>query len=231
MKSLLAVLCVAAVTTTAGQHNGRAGSGATQSKMKTFQLVLLKKGSVPLDPKVRDAHGAYMMTLGADGVSIAAGPFIDGGDLMGAMILRAATADEAKAIEAADPAVKAGMFTVDVMPFMTVEEGQFQPWAKPFAQETVHFGFLKSGPNRGQSAEEAARLQKEHLAYMESQGTLGKLILAGPFIDGGVNRGIVIYRTESVEEARSRAHGDPMVKVGRLVVELHPWSIPKGALR
>lgn len=75
-----------------------------------------------------------MMKLGADGLSIAAGPFTDGGDILGAMILRAATAEQAKQIEAEDPAVKAGMFTMDVLPFVSTDEGQFQPWATPFAR-------------------------------------------------------------------------------------------------
>lgn len=234
MKRLLAVLCVAAVLMFVGRQFSAAPGATTvsaQERMKTFQLVLLKKGSAPMDKKLLDEHGAYMKKLGADGISVAAGPFTDGGEIVGAMILRDATVERAKEIEAADPGVKSGMFTVEVMPFMTVDEGQFQPWAKPFAQETMYFGFLKSGPNRGQDKEESARLQKEHLAYMDGQAKQGKLIVAGPFVEPGINRGIVIYRVESAEEAAARANADPMVKVGRLVVELHPWSIPRGALR
>ena len=231
MKTVLAIVCVAAVTVVADRHFGGAEAVAAQAKMKTFQLVLLRKGPSPIDAKLLEEHGAYMKKLGADGGSVAAGPFTDGGDIIGAMILRDATVEQARAIEAADPAVKAGIFTVDVMPFMTVDEGQFQPWATPFATETVYFGFLKSGPNRGQGKEEAARLQKEHLAYMEGPGKLGRLIVAGPFVEPGVARGIVIYRVESFEEARSRAEADPMIKAGRLVVELHPWVIPRGAVK
>ena len=202
-----------------------------QSKMHTFQLVLLKKGTQPLDQKTLQAHGAFVTRLGDDGKALVAGPFTDGGDIVGAIMLRAATADEARTIQAEDPAVKAGLFTMEILPFMSTDEGQFKAWEKPFAQETVYFGFLNSGPNRSQSKEEAQELQKQHIAFMNGQAEQGKLIVAGPFVDGGTRRGIVVYREASLETAKARAEQDPMVKVDRLAVELHPWRVPKGALK
>lgn len=230
MKRALLFLC-AVVTGAVVSAVERDFSPVPQQKMKTFQLVLLKKAPAAIDKQTLDAHIAYMMKLGDDGLSIASGPFTDGGEINGAMILRASTPEEARKIEADDPAVRAGMFTAEVLPFMSTDEGQFQPWAKPFAQETVYFGFLNSGPNRSQDKEEAQRLQKEHLAYMDGQWKQGKLLVAGPFVDAGTRRGIVIYRVASPQEAKERAEGDPMVKLGRLTVDLHPWAIPKGALR
>ena len=230
MKRAVVLLC-AVLTGAVVSAAGRDLTPALQEKMKTFQLVLLKKGSAPLDPKVLEAHRDYMMKLGADGASVAAGPFTDGGEIAGAMILRASTVEAAKKVESDDPAVRAGLFTVEVLPFMSTDEGQFQPWATPFAQETVYFGFLISGPNRSQDKEEAQRLQKEHLAYMDGQWKQGGLFVAGPFVDAGTRRGIVIYRAASSQEAKERAEGDPAVKLGRLAVELHPWAIPKGALK
>ncbi len=230
MKRALVSLCAVFVAVSVGRHFSGASVSA-QQKMKTFQLVLLKKGPATMDKTLLDGHAAYMMKLGDEGRSIAAGPFTDGGEINGAMILRASTPEEARKIEADDPAVKAGALTVEVLPFMSTDEGQFQPWAKPFAQETVYFGFLNSGPTRSQDKEEAQRLQKEHLAYMDGQWKQGKLLVAGPFVDAGMRRGIVIYRVGSAEEAEERANGDPMVKLGRLAVDLHPWVVPKGALR
>jgi uncharacterized protein YciI len=96
--------------------------------------------------------------------------------------------------------------------------------------EKVFFGFLNSGPNRGQDPETAKRLQAEHLAYMEGQAKEGKLVLAGPFMTDGPRRGIVVYRVADLDDATRRAEGDPMVKAGRLAVELHPWQVPQGAL-
>jgi uncharacterized protein YciI len=57
----------------------------------------------------------------------------------------------------------------------------------------------------------------EHLAKK------GKLVLAGPFLDGGEIKGIYIFNVQSIEEARELTKTDPAIKAGRLVMELHPW--------
>lgn len=206
-----------------------------QLKMATYQLVILKKGPShasalqPEGSKILGEHGKYMLKLGADGVSMAAGPFTDGGDIQRAIILKASSPEQAREIEAADPAVKAGIFIMEVLPFMS-PESWFGKWADPVTVETVYFGFLNRGPNRGQDAETAKRLQEEHLRYMDGQSKEGRLVVAGPFMVDTPRRGIVIYRVPTMEEAKQRAEADPMVKAGRLAVELHPWTVPKGAL-
>lgn len=208
---------------------------AAQEKMTTYQLVMLRKGpsaptsATPEAQALFKDHVAHIYKLGADGKGMAAGPFTDGGEIQGVIIMKAASPDEAREIEGADPGVKAGIFTMEVLPFMS-PEGWFGKWAEFGQFETVYFGFLNRGPNRGQDAETAKRLQAEHLAYMEGQSKLGKLIVAGPFTVDGDRRGVAIYRVASMQEAKERAEADPMVKAGRLVVELHPWQVPRGAL-
>ena len=46
--------------------------------------------------------------------------------------------------------------------------------------------------------------------------------------DNGDIRGIVVYNTATQKEADSLANMDPMVKAGRLIVEVHPWWAAKG---
>lgn len=65
---------------------------------------------------------------------------------------------------------------------------------------------------------------------MAEQSKEGKLVVAGPFTVDTPRRGIVVYRVPTLEEAKQRAEGDPMIKAGRLAVELHPWRFPRGAL-
>jgi uncharacterized protein YciI len=209
--------------------------GRAQGKMTTYQLVMLKKGpaaataTTPDGQAIVKAHIAHLYKLGADGRGMAAGPFTDGGDIQGILMLKAETLEKALEIQAADPAVKAGIFVMEALPFLS-PEGWFGKWVDFGAFETVYFGFLKRGSNRSQDAETAKQLQKAHLAYMDGQAAEGKLIVAGPFTVDGDRRGIVVYRVASMEEARQRAEADPMVKVGRLAVELHPWQVPIGAL-
>jgi uncharacterized protein len=203
--------------------------------MTTYQLVMLKKGpsaasaGTPEGGKLVKAHVSHLYRLAEAGTNMAAGPFTDSGDIEGILIVKAPTPEKALEIEGADPAVKAGIFVMEAAPFMS-PEGWFGKWAEFGKFERVYFGFLNSGPNRGQDAETAKRLQTEHLAYMEGQSKEGKLVVAGPFLDGGTRRGVVVYRVDSAEEAKRRAEADPMVKAGRLAVELHPWQVPLGAL-
>ncbi|HAT65849.1 MAG TPA: hypothetical protein DCS66_14855 [Flavobacteriaceae bacterium] len=88
--------------------------------------------------------------------------------------------------------------------------------------------FLKRGKNRSQSKEEADSLQKLHLAHLGKMYELGYADISGPFGDDGEIRGITIYNVPSLQMADSLANMDPMVKAGRLEIEIHPWWAAKG---
>ncbi|MFD0863244.1 YciI family protein [Sungkyunkwania multivorans] len=88
--------------------------------------------------------------------------------------------------------------------------------------------FLKRGPNRSQSEEEAAKLQEQHLAHLGEMYKKGYADISGPFGDDGDIRGITIYNVPTLQMADSLANMDPSVKAGRLVIEIHPWWAAKG---
>lgn len=88
--------------------------------------------------------------------------------------------------------------------------------------------FLKSGPIRSQNEEEAAKLQEAHLAHLSRMYEEGYADISGPFGDNGDIRGITIYNVPTLKMADSLANMDPMVKSGRLVIEVHPWWAAKG---
>nr|WP_258455116.1 YciI family protein [Aequorivita sp. CIP111184] len=90
--------------------------------------------------------------------------------------------------------------------------------------------FLKSGPTRSQTKEEADSLQKLHLAHLSRMYEEGFADISGPFGDDGAIRGITIYNVPTQKMADSLANMDPMVKSGRLVIEIHPWWAAKGFL-
>ncbi|MBT8265665.1 MAG: hypothetical protein KJO41_02805 [Bacteroidia bacterium] len=103
----------------------------------------------------------------------------------------------------------------------------------PKTQDTIimqqyFIAFLKTGPNRTQSVEEASKLQEAHLAHLGKMYELGYADISGPFGDDGDIRGITIYNTPTLKMADSLANSDPMVKAGRLVIEMHPWWAAKG---
>jgi len=88
--------------------------------------------------------------------------------------------------------------------------------------------FLKRGPIRNQNEEESTGLQKEHIAHLDKMYDLGYADISGPFGDDGDIRGITIYNVPTLEMADSLANSDPMVKAGRLIIEMHPWWAGKG---
>ncbi len=88
--------------------------------------------------------------------------------------------------------------------------------------------FLKSGPNRTQSKAEADRLQVLHQEHLGRMYELGYADISGPFGDEGEIKGITVYNTPTLRMADSLANLDPMVKSGRLVIEMHPWWAGKG---
>jgi uncharacterized protein YciI len=97
-----------------------------------------------------------------------------------------------------------------------------------YLMQQYYMVFLKKGENRSQDSTEAANLQKEHLAYLSRMAEEGYASLIGPFGGDGDIRGIAVYNTATLEEADSLAKQDPMVKAGRLEVEVNPWWTAKG---
>lgn len=92
------------------------------------------------------------------------------------------------------------------------------------------FVMLKKGPNRNQNKETADKLQEAHMSHINQMAKDGKLAVAGPFGDDGEWRGIFIFKTKTLEEARALVEQDPMVKAGRLTYEIHSWWTMKGAV-
>lgn len=89
--------------------------------------------------------------------------------------------------------------------------------------------FLKAGPKRNQSEEETEQIQQRHLDYLSKVFREGHTSITGPFGDDGEIRGIVVYNTATLEQAKTLAERDPAVQAGRLVVEVHPWWAAKGS--
>ncbi len=207
-------------------------------KLVQFHMALLNKGPkwettpAPERNKIMQQHLANVLSMLDSGKAVICGPMRDDTDLAGIFILRAKAAEEAKTWVDADPAVKAGLFVAEMHPWFS-EDIFKKANTSPFKLETVYLGFLKKGLNRKDGDDqvpEIQELQKAHIANIVRLAKLGKLVAAGPFGDDGVLRGIFVFRVASLEEAQQLCATDPMVKINRLVVELHPWNVPEGVL-
>jgi uncharacterized protein YciI len=210
---------------------------APPSKLVQFQMALLKKGpkwteaQTPETQHILHQHLINVLALLDSGKAVVAGPFGDDTDLAGIFILRASSAEEAKTWVDNDPAVKAGLFVAEMHPWWS--EDIFKKRDSPLNMKTLYLAFLKKGPNRKEGdgdTPQVQELQKAHIANIERLAKLGKIVAAGPFGDDGDRRGIFVFRVSSLEEAQELCATDPMIKIGRLAVELHPWQVPEGIL-
>jgi len=206
-------------------------------KLVQFHMALLKKGpkweGTPQSERsqILQQHLANVLSLLDSGKAIIAGPLADDTELAGIYVLRAPSAAEAKSWVDDDPAVKAGLFTAEMHPWWS--EDIFKKANSPLKLSTVYLGFLKRGPNRKDgdgNTPQVQELQKAHLANINRLAEMKKLIAAGPFGDDGNLRGIFVFRVASLQEAQELCATDPMIKIGRLAVELHPWQVPEGVL-
>ena len=94
--------------------------------------------------------------------------------------------------------------------------------------QQYYIAFLKKGPNRSQPADEAKKLQNLHQVHLGKMYELGYADISGPMGDDSDISGITVYNTPTQKMADSLANSDPMVKAGRLVIEIHPWWAGKG---
>jgi uncharacterized protein YciI len=98
-----------------------------------------------------------------------------------------------------------------------------------YEMTTYVMGLFRKGPNwTAEETAETRRIQEGHLANFRKMSEAGKLIVAGPFADDGELRGVLIFKLSSVTEARALMEGDPAVKSGRLLIDLHPWFAAAG---
>ena len=89
------------------------------------------------------------------------------------------------------------------------------------SQEANHvFVFLNSKPDKAViSDEEKDSLQASHMKNIERLVAEGKMIVAGPFENGG---GIFIFKSSSVSEVNQWLMSDPAVKANRWDIEMYP---------
>ncbi len=208
-----------------------------EHKLVQFHMAILKKGpkwemTKELERNaILKQHVDNVVSLLNSGKAVIAGPFADDTDLAGIFILRVASAEEAKNWVDADPAVKTGLMVAEMHPWWS--EDIFKKAASPLKMNLVYFGFLQRGPNRkeGDSKNpEVQELQKAHIANIVRLAEMKKLVVAGPFGDDGDLRGVFVFRVDSLTEAKELAVTDPMIKIDRLRLELHPWNVPEGVI-
>jgi uncharacterized protein YciI len=70
---------------------------------------------------------------------------------------------------------------------------------------------------------EEAEIMDRHFAYLRGLLAEGRLVLAGPCLDGAF--GVVIMRAPSAQSAREAMANDPAVRAGIMQSELHRFRV------
>ncbi len=83
--------------------------------------------------------------------------------------------------------------------------------------------FLKTGPLKVDDAKKRSELMAGHFGMINRLAAEGKLIVAGPFSEGGDFRGIYLFDVKTVEEAQKLTETDPSIKEGYFKVEFIKW--------
>lgn len=81
---------------------------------------------------------------------------------------------------------------------------------------------LNTGPNDAVVTDKKEReeLFAGHFSNMDRLAEEGKLVFAGPFIDGKPKRGLYIFAVKSIEEAEALVKTDPTVQAGIFKYEM-----------
>ena len=229
--TLVAVLLSVAIAPSASQGRYPAPEG-----MQTIHIAMLYRGpaatkeSTPETQKLQEAHLAHITKLAKEGHALIAGPFGGDGDLRGVIFLKAATPEAARALEADDPAVKAGRLRIEIVSYTTPSNWfSFGPIKDDLAMRQFVLGFLNAGPKAAEAP--SAELMDDHLANLWSMRQSGVMVAGGPIIGSTTRAGVVIMAMDSIEKARALLEQDPTVKAGRTVVELFPWFAADGIMK
>jgi uncharacterized protein YciI len=118
---------------------------------------------------------------------------------------------------------------------MQYNDAETHEVARSMDMAVYYVYLLKKGPTwLPDSTPEIDALQEAHLASLRRLREQGKLVLNGPLLDSfqlsGEIRGIGVLKAESMAQAQEWIGTDPMVKVGRLIFELHAWMVEKDIL-
>lgn len=86
--------------------------------------------------------------------------------------------------------------------------------ADEYGMRSYVFVVLKTGPAKITDDARRNEIFAGHFSNMSRLAQEGKLVLAGPFVEGGEKRGMYIFNATTIEEAKIIVQTDPAVAAG-----------------
>lgn len=97
-------------------------------------------------------------------------------------------------------------------------------------QKQYYLALYKPGEERDQDTISLMELREQHLDHLKELEEEGFASLLGPVSDREEIQGMILFDTPTEQFADSLAKIDPLVKAGRLNVEIYPWWIDNESL-
>lgn len=72
-------------------------------------------------------------------------------------------------------------------------------------------------------SEDEERIMEAHFEYLKKLSEEGRIIIAGPCLDGSF--GIIVFNARDMDEAKTIMEQDPSVKARIMEAELHPFRV------
>jgi len=204
--------------------------------METNTLLIFKSGTRPEGitqeaiQEMQKGHMANIVRLWNDKKTPLAGPFENGGDFRGIIILTIPKEKVAAELEQ-DPFVKNGLLKYELYSWM-MPKGIFS-WTDTGEMQKVTFGWVKKGPNykeHNSAANQKATVEHVNLNLdLMRNGSAGVI---GPLTEENAwALGVYIFLTDSPEKVKEMTKNDPHLKSGRFVLETKSLWIGKGLFK
>jgi uncharacterized protein YciI len=117
------------------------------------------------------------------------------------------------------------------MEVLMVAWSEYKSEAKSRGALALELYVVESTPQKEPG--EVKAVLPDHLAYQRSMEEAGHLVFAGPLSDATGEEmrgtGLIVYRAESLEQARGFTEADPMHQTGARSFTIRRWLINEGS--
>jgi len=105
--------------------------------------------------------------------------------------------------------------------------------ADEYGMHSYVFVILNTGPNDATITDKEKRktIFSGHFSNIGKLAKEGKLVLAGPFIEGGNKRGMYIFNVSKIEDAKKLVESDPAVVAGIFTAEYTKYYGSAGLMK
>jgi len=122
-------------------------------------------------------------------------------------------------------------FLLIAIGFQSIAQREFKTTGgdTTYVMKRYVFMLLNEGPRRNQDTATVNKIQEGHMKHISEMAKTGKMVIAGPFDNGGKHHGILIFDVDSISQAIRMESTDPAVSSGRLEMEAIFWWAAKGS--